>query len=324
MLGGMAAMWRWRAKRKAAGKPTDTPNLVCGPVQVVWHKFARYWDVEIREIPMSPGQYCMDVEQMLAQVDENTIMVVPTFGVTYTGAYEPVLELAEALDKLAEDTGLDIDIHVDGAVRRLPRPVLRPRRGVGLPHPAGQVDLAPPGTSSGWPRSGSAGCCGGTRTSCPTTSSSTSPTSAATCPSSRSTSPGRPARSWPSTTTSSASAVRATRPSTTPATRRPSSWPSEIVKLGPFELLCDGNPLTGIPSVAWRIKEGEDPGLHPLRRGRPPAGEGLAGAGLPADRLGVRHLGPADPGAPGREPRPGLPAARRHRGRPSSTSTSTR
>jgi glutamate decarboxylase len=34
----------------------------------------------------------------------------------------------------------------------------------------------------------------------------------------------------------------------------------EIVKLGPFELLCDGNPLTGIPSVAWRIKEGEDPG----------------------------------------------------------------
>jgi glutamate decarboxylase len=34
----------------------------------------------------------------------------------------------------------------------------------------------------------------------------------------------------------------------------------EIVKAGPFELLCDGNPLTGIPSVAWRIIEGEDPG----------------------------------------------------------------
>ena len=36
--------------------------------------------------------------------------------------------------------------------------------------------------------------------------------------------------------------------------------PTEIVKLGPFELLCDSNPLTGIPSVAWRIREGEDPG----------------------------------------------------------------
>ncbi len=115
MLGGMAAKWRWRAKRRAAGKSTESPNMVCGPVQVVWHKFAKYWDIEMREIPMSPGRYCMDVEQMLERVDENTIMVVPTFGVTYTGAYEPVLELSQALDKLQEDTGLDIDIHVDGA-----------------------------------------------------------------------------------------------------------------------------------------------------------------------------------------------------------------
>ena len=30
-----------------AGKPTDKPNLVCGPVQICWHKFARYWDVEL-------------------------------------------------------------------------------------------------------------------------------------------------------------------------------------------------------------------------------------------------------------------------------------
>ncbi len=35
---------------------------------------------------------------------------------------------------------------------------------------------------------------------------------------------------------------------------------AEIVKLGPFELVCDSDPLLGIPSVAWRIKEGEDPG----------------------------------------------------------------
>jgi glutamate decarboxylase len=33
-----------------------------------------------------------------------------------------------------------------------------------------------------------------------------------------------------------------------------------VVRLGPFELLCDADPHTGIPSVAWRIKEGEDPG----------------------------------------------------------------
>ena len=60
MLAGMAMQWRWRDKRRAEGKPTDTPNMVCGPVQVVWHKFARYWDIEIREIGMAPGRYGMD------------------------------------------------------------------------------------------------------------------------------------------------------------------------------------------------------------------------------------------------------------------------
>ena len=55
MLAGMAAKWRWRAKRQAEGKPTDKPNMVCGPVQVVWHKFAKYWDIEMREVPMAPG-----------------------------------------------------------------------------------------------------------------------------------------------------------------------------------------------------------------------------------------------------------------------------
>jgi glutamate decarboxylase len=30
------------------------------PVQVVWHKFATYWDIEMREIPMAPGRYMMD------------------------------------------------------------------------------------------------------------------------------------------------------------------------------------------------------------------------------------------------------------------------
>ena len=115
MLAGMAAKWRWRARRQAEGKPTDKPNMVCGPVQVVWHKFARYWDIEIREVPMSPGSYAMDAASMLERVDENTIMVVPTFGVTFTGAYEPVEAISKALDLLQADTGLDIDIHVDGA-----------------------------------------------------------------------------------------------------------------------------------------------------------------------------------------------------------------
>jgi glutamate decarboxylase len=115
MLAGMAAKWRWKARRKAAGKPTDKPNLVCGGVQVCWDKFCVYWEIEKREIPMQPGSYCMDPERMLEAVDENTIAVVPTLGVTYTGQYEFVEPMAAALDDLQKRTGLDVDIHVDGA-----------------------------------------------------------------------------------------------------------------------------------------------------------------------------------------------------------------
>jgi glutamate decarboxylase len=115
MLGGMAALHRWRARRKAAGLPIDKPNLVCGPVQICWHKFCRYWDVEMREVPMDEGRYFMDVAEMLKRVDENTICVMPTFGVTYSGNYELVEPLATALDELQQRSGLDVDIHVDGA-----------------------------------------------------------------------------------------------------------------------------------------------------------------------------------------------------------------
>src|SRR6202167_3916372 len=40
MLGGMALLWRWRAKRRAAGLDTARPNLVMGShVPVCWEKF---------------------------------------------------------------------------------------------------------------------------------------------------------------------------------------------------------------------------------------------------------------------------------------------
>ena len=34
----------------------------------------------------------------------------------------------------------------------------------------------------------------------------------------------------------------------------------QIVQLGPFELICDSKPQTGIPAVAWRLSDGADPG----------------------------------------------------------------
>ena len=115
MLGGMAAKWRWRARQKDAGKPADQPNMVCGSVQICWKKFARYWDIEMREVEMKPGRLCLEPEDVLSQVDDNTIFVVPTLGVTYHGLYEDVAGIAAALDGLQQKTGLDVPIHVDAA-----------------------------------------------------------------------------------------------------------------------------------------------------------------------------------------------------------------
>ncbi|MEP1198330.1 glutamate decarboxylase [Tateyamaria sp.] len=115
MLGGLAMKRRWEARRKAENKPIDKPNLITGPVQICWHKFTRYWDIEHREIPMENGRFLMTPEEVLARCDENTIGVVPTLGVTFTGQYEPVKAVSNALDDFQAETGLDIPIHVDGA-----------------------------------------------------------------------------------------------------------------------------------------------------------------------------------------------------------------
>ncbi|WP_328408762.1 glutamate decarboxylase [Nocardia sp. NBC_00403] len=110
MLGGLAAKVRWR---KRGG--TGTPNFVCGPVQVCWEKFARYFDVEIRQIPLRGDRLTMHPDDVAAYCDENTIMVVPTFGQTFTGLYEDVEGIAKALDQLQRVSGLNIPIHVDAA-----------------------------------------------------------------------------------------------------------------------------------------------------------------------------------------------------------------
>jgi glutamate decarboxylase len=126
MLGGLALKWKWRERMQAAGKPTDRPNIITGPVQVCWQKFARYFDVELREIPLEHGQFGMTPETMLPRVDENTIAVMPTFGVTFTCQYEPVAAIAAALDKLQAETGIDIPMHVDAAAGGFLAPFIEP------------------------------------------------------------------------------------------------------------------------------------------------------------------------------------------------------
>ncbi|KAI9019892.1 glutamate decarboxylase [Hyaloraphidium curvatum] len=126
MLGGLAALRRWREARKKEGKPTSNPNMITGAVQVCWHKFANYFDIELREVPMDEGRFCLSPEEVIKRCDENTIVVVPTLGLTFTLHYEPVGEIAAALDKLQAEKGWDIPIHVDGASGGFIAPFIHP------------------------------------------------------------------------------------------------------------------------------------------------------------------------------------------------------
>ncbi len=259
MLGGMAAKWRWRARQKAAGKPTSEPNMVCGPVQVVWHKFARYWEVEMREIPMEPGRYAMDVEHMLDLVDENTIMVVPTFGVTYTGSYEPVLELSQALDELQEKTGLDVDIHVDGASGAFLAPFCAPDvewdfripRVKSISTSGHKFGLAPLGV--GWVLWRDVVDLPDDLVFHVTYLGGDMPVFQINF--------SRPAGQIVAQYYNFVRLGRDGYQKVHDACYETGSYlAKEVVKLGPFDLLCDADPQTSIPSVAWRIRDGENPG----------------------------------------------------------------
>ena len=127
MLGGLALTRRWRQRRAAEGRPTDRPNLVMGiNVQVCWEKFAAYWDVEMRLVPMEGDRLHLGAAEAVALCDENTIGVVAILGSTFDGSYEPVAEICAALDDLQERTGIDVPVHVDAASGGFVAPFIDP------------------------------------------------------------------------------------------------------------------------------------------------------------------------------------------------------
>ncbi|OMO89391.1 hypothetical protein COLO4_19774 [Corchorus olitorius] len=96
MLAGLAFKRKWQHKRKAEGLPCDNPNIVTGAnVQVCWEKFARYFEVELKEVKLSDGYYVMDPDKAVEMVDENTICVAAILGSTLNasgGFIAPFLE----------------------------------------------------------------------------------------------------------------------------------------------------------------------------------------------------------------------------------------
>src|SRR3954453_1411098 len=127
MFAGLALKRRWQLRRRAEGADTARPNLVMGiNVQVCWDKFCNYFEVEPRLAPMAGERFHLDAEQAVGLCDENTIGVVAGLRCTFDRRYEPVAEIAKALDDLQSRTGLDVPVHVDGASGGMVAPFVDP------------------------------------------------------------------------------------------------------------------------------------------------------------------------------------------------------
>ena len=128
LLGLLAHKFSWRKRRQAAGEPTDRPNVVFGAeTHVVWDKFARYFDVEPRTIPMREDYWVLHPDDVAERIDENTIAVGAVLGTTFTGQSDPIAELDALLVKVKQDKGWDIPIHVDGASGAFITPFAHPK-----------------------------------------------------------------------------------------------------------------------------------------------------------------------------------------------------
>ena len=163
MLGGLALKWKWREKRQAAGQADRQaePGLRAGAglLAQIRPLFRR----RVARDPAGARRARHDGRRGAEACRREHDRRDATFGVTFTCHYEPVAEVAAALDVLAERKGLDIPMHVDAAPAASPRLSFEPDLIWDFRLPRVRRSMRR-GTNTGWRRSAWAGWCGGTRT----------------------------------------------------------------------------------------------------------------------------------------------------------------
>lgn len=125
ILGGLSALLRRRAGAGFSG----TPNFVIGAAhQVIWDKFAGYWGLEMRTVPLTAARPTLDAVRAAELCDENTFLAVAVECVAATGLNDDVDRLNRELERLHTRKGYDIGIHVDAASGGFLLPFLQPAR----------------------------------------------------------------------------------------------------------------------------------------------------------------------------------------------------
>ena len=116
MLAMLAHKRSWQLRREAAGQPVEKPNMVMGAdVHTCWEKFARYFEVEARVVPMQEGRYTIGAAEVEPLLDERTIGVAGLLGTTFTGQMDDLRSIDSLLAKVQSEHGWRIPLHIDAA-----------------------------------------------------------------------------------------------------------------------------------------------------------------------------------------------------------------
>ncbi|HEY1687965.1 MAG TPA: glutamate decarboxylase [Solirubrobacteraceae bacterium] len=116
MLGMLAHKRKWQRQREQEGKDTAKPNLVIGAdVHTCWEKFANYFEVEARIVPMTEDRYVIGPDEVEPLIDERTIAVAGVLGTTFTGQMDDLRGINDLIAKIDAEQGLHIPLHIDAA-----------------------------------------------------------------------------------------------------------------------------------------------------------------------------------------------------------------
>lgn len=161
MLALLAHKWNWRKQHRQRPRAShkDQPYLVIGThTHACFTKFARYFDVKVKWVPLAPGQYAITAEQIQTvlemhlsddpqvmrecgftpeeaggrKVGELVMAIGCVLGTTYTGALDDVA----GIDRVLTEGDWDIPVHVDAASGGFVLPFTQPDRqwDFRLPH----------------------------------------------------------------------------------------------------------------------------------------------------------------------------------------------
>ena len=80
----------------------------------------------MRTVPMDEDNLSLNIDKVFDYVDEYTIGIIGILGITYTGKFDDIKALDEALEKYNNDHDIKVYIHVDAASGGFFTPFINP------------------------------------------------------------------------------------------------------------------------------------------------------------------------------------------------------